>query len=146
MFLVGVRKNIRPRTAFSKHWESKCLYIPVYLCKKLLSGDGLNNFLQAAHCLGLAKRFKIFHFNGSFWKFNYISAFQILLSIALKHRNFPGILDFKGQTMAKFLIRNHFLSMQNNVTIKQRINHGTIQTVCHLHNSIFQPIHPIYLY
>ena len=45
MFLVGVRKNIRPRTAFSKHWESKCLYIPVYLCKKLLSGDGLNNFL-----------------------------------------------------------------------------------------------------
>ena len=38
MFLVGFRKmnlhyNISrgPRTAFSKEWESKCLYIPVFL-------------------------------------------------------------------------------------------------------------------
>ena len=25
--------------------------------------------------------------------------------------------------------------------IKQQINHGTIQKVCHLHNGIFDPIH-----
>ena len=41
LFLVGVRKNIctasisrRPKIAFSKHFESKCLSISVYLCKK----------------------------------------------------------------------------------------------------------------
>ena len=41
MFLVGVRRkhlhcpiSRRPITAISKHWESKCLYIPVYLRRK----------------------------------------------------------------------------------------------------------------
>ena len=44
----------RQRTAFLEHLERKCLYIPVNLCskilfqerRKLLSGGGLNNFLQ----------------------------------------------------------------------------------------------------
>ena len=47
MFLFGVnKKNLhctiswRPRTAFLEHIESKCLYISVYLCKKILS-DGV---------------------------------------------------------------------------------------------------------
>ena len=37
-----------------------------------------------------------------------------------------------------------FLSMENNMTIKQQINHGTIQNVCHLHNEIFHVIHLCY--
>ena len=80
--LVGVRKkhlhctfSRRPRTAFSKYWESKCRCIPVCLHKKLLSGGGPNNFLKEARCLGLVKCFKIFHLNRNFGKFNYISAF-----------------------------------------------------------------------
>ena len=48
MFLVGVRK--------------KTCTIPLHLHKKLL-GFRLNDFLKAAHCLGLVKCFKIFHFN-----------------------------------------------------------------------------------
>ena len=43
MFLVGVRKSIctapiyrRPKTAFSNHFESKCLCISVYLHRKTL--------------------------------------------------------------------------------------------------------------
>ena len=27
------------------------------------------------------------------------------------------------------------------MTIKQQINHETIQKVCHLHNDVFHPIH-----
>ena len=59
-----------PRTAFSEHLESKCLYIPktsirIFLFqrgRKLLSGGGLNNFLSADHCLRLVKCFIICHF------------------------------------------------------------------------------------
>ena len=53
----------RPRTAFLKHCENKCLYIPVHLRKKLLSGGELNNFLKVAHCLDPVICFKTFHFN-----------------------------------------------------------------------------------
>ena len=31
---------------------------------------------------------------------------------------FPDNFDFKGKIMAKFLIRSHFLSIWNNMTIK----------------------------
>ena len=34
-------------------------------------GRRLNNFLKAAHCLGLVKCFSIFHFNWNVWKFNF---------------------------------------------------------------------------
>ena len=42
--------------------------------------------------------------------------------------------------MAKFLLKNHFLSVCNNMTVKQHINHWAIQKVCHLHNGIFIPL------
>ena len=45
-----------PKTSFWKHWESKCLYIPVYLRKKFFP-------FKAACCLGFVKCFKMFHFN-----------------------------------------------------------------------------------
>ena len=35
IFLVGVKKNIPLHSAFSRHRESKYLYIPVYLRKKM---------------------------------------------------------------------------------------------------------------
>ena len=38
--------------------------------------------------------------------------------------------------MAKFLLKSHFLSICNNMIVKQHINHGAIQKVCHLHNGI----------
>ena len=44
--------------------------------RKLLSGEGLNNFLKAGRCLGLVKCFKIFHFNWNFWKSNCFSNFR----------------------------------------------------------------------
>ena len=67
--MVGVKKRYlhctifrRSRTAFLEHLESKYLYIPVNLRSKI-SGGRLNNFLQADRCFGLARCFKIFHFN-----------------------------------------------------------------------------------
>ena len=48
----------------------------------------------------------------------------------------------QGKIVPQFLIRTHFISVQDNITIKQQINHGTIQKVCHLHSDIF---HLIYL-
>ena len=41
-------------------------------------------------------------------------------------------MDVKGMIVAKFLLRSHFLLVYNNMTIKQQINHGAIQKVCHL--------------
>ena len=94
LFVSG-KKNLHftiswhPRAAFFKHFESKCLYISVYLLKKMFfqrrskilaggmrSGWRLSNFLRAACCLDLVKCFTIFHFNWSFWKFNNFSAFR----------------------------------------------------------------------
>ena len=66
---------------------------------------------------------------------------MILPSIALKHLNVPDNLDIKGKTVAGFLIRSHFLSIEINMLIKEKISHGTIQTVCHLHNGMYHPIH-----
>ena len=56
-----------PSTAFSKHLEIKCLYIPVDRSYKIFTPEtqeafiwcGLNNFLQLSRCLGLVKCFKI---------------------------------------------------------------------------------------
>ena len=62
---------------------------------------------------------------------------SILPSLALKRWNFPDNLDFKGKIVAKFYCRSHFLSICNNMTVKQHINHGAIQKVCHLHNGVF---------
>ena len=73
----------RPKEPFSKHLETKCLYVPVYLRRKILfqrrrkflSGEGMNYCLKATHCLELGKCFEIFNFNWNFWKFNYFSVF-----------------------------------------------------------------------
>ena len=103
----------RPRTAFLKHFEIKCLYISVRKClfqrrSKILYGWGwvggrLNNFLKAAHCLCLIKYFTIFHFNWNFWKFWLFLSISILPSIALKRWELPDNLDFQEKTVAKFL-------------------------------------------
>ena len=58
---------MHPKTVFSKHLESKCLYIPVNLCKKICSRDigiflfvwwGLNDFLEVACYFYVIKCFK----------------------------------------------------------------------------------------
>ena len=63
-----------PGTAFLKNSESKCMYIPVYLCKKTFVLEtqevficGVpNNFLKTAYCLDLVKYFKMFQFQLKF--------------------------------------------------------------------------------
>ena len=88
---LGCAISWHQRTTFLKHFESKCLYISVYLCKKnfwskhlvtfylmrggLEIGGRLKNFLMAARCLGFIKCFTIFHFNWTFLKFKHFSAF-----------------------------------------------------------------------
>ena len=47
----------------------------------------------------------------------------------MKHLNFSGNLDLKHNIVAKFLLRSHSLSQY--MTIKQKINQGAIQKVCH---------------
>ena len=44
---------------------------------------------------------------------------SILPSVALKRWNFPDNLDLKGKIKAIFLIRSHFLSIWNNMTINK---------------------------
>ena len=66
-----------PRTAFSKHWECKCLYIPVYLRRKL------STFI-------------------AFIKIQLYFSILILPSIALKRRNFPGNLDLRVRLWLSF--------------------------------------------
>ena len=113
----------RPRTAFSKHWQSKYLYISAYLCKeifvrrrKLLSVGRLNNFCKAARYQGFVKSFEVFGNLTIFQDFD-------TSSIALKPWNLPDNLDFKGKIVAKFLIKSQYII---NITIKQQINHRTI--------------------
>ena len=101
MFLFGVRKNIctapflDPQELHSWSTLKANVFIFLYISlrnllfqrrSKVLSGKGcdgegrggsgwLNNFHKVAHCVGLAKCFKIFHFNWYFWKFYYFLAF-----------------------------------------------------------------------
>ena len=55
-------------------------------------------------------------------KIQLLFSISILPSIALKRGNFPDNLEFKGKTVAKFLLRSHFLSICNNMTVKQHSN------------------------
>ena len=43
--------------------------------------------------------------------------------------------------MWKIVAKFHFLSLYDNITIKQPINNGAIQEVCHFNNCIFHFIH-----
>ena len=56
--------------------------------------------------------------------------------IALERWIFPDNSDFKGNIVLAFLLRSHFLSIYNNITIKKQINHEAIEKVSHLHNGI----------
>ena len=91
-------------------------------------GGGLNNFLQAARCLGLVNCFKNIILIEIF-EFNYFLAFRS----STNSWNFPGNLDFRGKIVANFLLRNHFLSIYN-VIIKQQINHGPFNDIFHFIN------------
>ena len=63
------------KTAFPERLESKCLYIPVNLHKKISFATEMeevyviiwwvrpDNFLKAAYCFYFVKSFNFFHFN-----------------------------------------------------------------------------------
>ena len=128
IFLFDVTKNIytapfldgQERQSCSTLKANACIFLYISLRKflfhrnsKILSGDiggrgRLNNFLKAARWLDLAKCFTVFHFNWNVQKFNYFWAFP---HIALKRWNFPDNLSFKGNTVAKFLMRSRFFSI-----------------------------------
>ena len=81
--LIGVRKKHlhctiyrRPRTAFSKHFESN-YSIFLYISLRIFCiGGWLNNFFNF---FGLRKKcFTIFHFNWNIWKSNYFSVFRYI--------------------------------------------------------------------
>ena len=112
----------RPRTAFLKHFESKCLYVSIYHLKKNYSRDVVRfvlvggmrgdwiNFLRwfAIWALQNVLQFliliEIFENSTSF-------SISIHLFIALKRWNFRDNLDFKGKIAATFLRRSHFISI-----------------------------------
>ena len=74
MFLVGIRKNIctvpisrRQRTAFLKHFESKCLCIFVYLRKKIFVSETQEAFIWWTWGGGMEETEQL-HLGGSmFW-------------------------------------------------------------------------------
>ena len=118
MFLAGARKSICTAPFMNalvlpsrNTWKANvCIFLQISVRKflfqrrrTLLFGRRLNKFLQATRYLGPA--------------------------IALKHWNFPDNLDFKGEVVEKFLLRSHFVSIYDNMTTKQQINHGVIQKV-----------------
>ena len=122
-FLVGVRKSIcaaqflkAKELHFRSSWKaSACIFEYISVRKflfqwrrKLLPGGGMNNFPKADHCW---KCFKIVHFNLNFLEIQLFISISILPFTALKRWNFPDNLDFKGKTVAKFLIRGHFFSI-----------------------------------
>ena len=89
MFLFGVTKNICSApfldTQKLNSWRTLkanvCLFLYIYVRKFYLvrmGGGRLNNFLNAACCLGFIKCLVNFHFNWNFWKLNYFSAFRCL--------------------------------------------------------------------
>ena len=109
-----------PRTAFLKHFESKCLYISVYLIKEYfcpkdvvifylvgwrMVGGGMISLGVLAVCASWTY-ILIFHFNWNFLEIQLFFIISILPSIVLKCWNFPDNLEFKDQIMAKFLIRS----------------------------------------
>ena len=102
--------SMPPKTAFSKQLESKCLYIPANLHKKIFVTETykvciwwLNDFLKAACCFYLIKCFKFF--NWSFWKVFF--SISVLSSIALKlFYIFNAIWTSRGRLWQNFLPKN----------------------------------------
>ena len=129
-FLFGVRKTfalhyfLKPSNCILETlWKKTSVYFCIssfqrkslfQRCSMILYGWGwirgrLNNFLKTAHCVRLVKCLIVFRL---------FFSISILPSIALKRWKFPENLDFKGRIVAKFLIRNHFLLIHNNMAIK----------------------------
>ena len=118
--------SCHPRTAFLKPFESKCLYISIYLLKKIYFPDIVMFYLVGGGggCMGedwinFLRRFAVWILQNVLQFFILIEIFEnstifsisILLFIALKRWNFPDNLDFKGKIGATFLIRSRFLSI-----------------------------------
>ena len=126
---IWCQKNICAALILETLWKKTSVYFCIssfqrkslfQRCSMILYGWGwirgrLNNFLKTAHCVRLVKCLIVFHFN---WNFRLFFSISILPSIALKRWKFPENLDFKGRIVAKFLIRNHFLLIHNNMAIK----------------------------
>ena len=137
-FLFGVRKKYThciiswsPRTAFLKHFQSKCLDISVHIRQKIFVRKTKYDFIWWRGRLGKGwiislrgslfgprRMFYNFPFKLKFFEIPLFSTILILPLILLKRWNFPNNLDFKGKIEAKFLIRSHFLSIWNNMTKK----------------------------
>ena len=109
-----------PRTAFLKHFESKCLYISICLLKKICFRDVIRFVLVGGgDWINFLRRFAVWALQNVLQFFILIEIFEnstifsisIHLFIALKRSNFPGNLDFKGRIAAIFLIRSHFISV-----------------------------------
>ena len=68
--------------------------------------------------------------------FENLTFFSILIfpSIALKPWNIQENFYFKVKTVANFFLMSRFLSICNNISIKQRINHGAIQKLLSTHS------------
>ena len=113
------------RAAFLKHFESKYLYIAIYLLKKNLfprrsnvlsgvGGGGIGgdwiNFLRRFTVLALQNVLQFFILIENFEN-STIFSISILLFIALKRWHFPDNLDIKCKIGATILIRRHFLSI-----------------------------------
>ena len=124
----------------------------VYSCKSLFEsffsrGEGsfylvegwIISFRRESHCWVSQNVLKFFILTEIFRN-------SILASTTLKRWNFLDNLHFKGKIVAMFLSRSHFLSICNDMTVKQHINHGAIQKVCHLHNGIFHSINLCYTF
>ena len=73
-------------------------------------GDRFNNLFKAAGSLDLVKYFTFIILIEIFENSIAFQPFDTLI-YSIKTMIFPRQLDFRGKTVAKFLIRSHFLSI-----------------------------------
>ena len=116
------------RAAFLKHFESKYLYIAIYLLKKnlfprcsnVLSGEGWDRGGgEGGDWINFSRQFTVWALQNVLqfliliyiFENSTIFSISILLFISLKRWNFPDNFDFKGKIEATFLKRSHFLSI-----------------------------------
>ena len=81
-----------------------------------------------------------------FLEIELLFSISILPSTALKLRNFPYNLDFKGKNVAKFFLRSHFLSVCNNMAVKQHIIHEPFKKYVTWIMAFFIPLTCVALY
>ena len=116
----------------------------VYSCKSLLENvcsRDVGRFYLVWAWINFFRRFAVWDFWNVLKFLLLIEIFIWILSlVASKRWNFPENFDFKGNIVAKFLLKGHFLPIYNNMTTKQQINHRAIQEVLNLHNGVFHSI------